>query len=142
MGYYVKIKESTFRIPAANLDAALVELKALNHKPDVEKHGGHFNKDGAKDVRWFSWMPEDYDKHVKTAEEVFVLLGFECEQDPATGDLLITDYDNKTGQEELFLDAVKNLVNPDSFITWMGEEGEMWRWTPEGVWEPVISWRK
>jgi hypothetical protein len=135
MGYYVKIKESTFRIPAANLDAALVSLKALNHQPGIEKRGAHYNSSGQKTATWFSWMPEDYDKHVRTAEEVFVLLGFKCAQDPATGDLLITGYDDKTGQEELFLDAVRNLVTPDSYIVWIGEQDEMWRWDQTGTWE-------
>jgi len=141
MGYYVNIKESTFRIPAANLDAALVELKALNHKPDVEKRGGSYGPEG-KTEKWFSWMPSDYDKHVTTAEEVFVLLGFETEKDETTGDVLLTGYDNKIGQEELFLDAVKHLVTPDSAITWVGEDNDMWRWTPEGVWQPVVTWRQ
>lgn len=142
MGYYVKIKESTFRIPAANLDAALVELKALNHNPLVEKRGGHYQPKAGKTQSFFSWMPHDYDRHVTTAEEVFILLGFETEKDETTGDVLITGYDSKIGQEELFLNAVKHLVTPDSAITWIGEEDEMWRWTPEGVWEPVISWRQ
>ena len=141
MGYYIEIEKSTFRIPAANLDAALVEFKALNHNPDVEKRGGHYDK-GDKVQSWFSWMPHDYDKYVTTAEEVLILLGFETEKDESTGDVLITGYDSKIGQEELFLNAVKNLVDPNSQIFWKGEDGARWMWTPEGVYDAVVTYTK
>lgn len=40
----------------------------------------------------------------------------------------VTDlaYDNKSGQEELFLNAIAPLVKEGSYIGWQGEDGEMW----------------
>lgn len=139
MGYNVNIHESTFRIPEANLDEALTRFKELNHKPGVEKRGGSWGPNG-QTKSWFSWMPEDYDKHVTTAEEVLILLGFDTEKDVETGDVLITGYDSKTGQEELFLNEIADLVDPQSSIVWIGEDLRMWVWTPEGVKRATISW--
>lgn len=131
MGYNITAMETTFRIPAANLDAALARFKALNHKPGVEKRGGSWGPDG-KTETWFSWMPADYDKYVTTTEEVLILLGFTTEKDDTTGDVLITGYDSKTGQEELFLDEIADLADPDSYIIWVGEDLRTWAWTTSG----------
>jgi hypothetical protein len=37
-------------------------------------------------------------------------------------------YDNKTGCEDIFVWAIADLFNSNSYIEWRGEEGEQWRW--------------
>jgi hypothetical protein len=39
----------------------------------------------------------------------------------------LDSYDNKSGQEELFLAAVAPFVRPGSFVEWVGEDSTMWR---------------
>ena len=138
MGYNITALESTFRIPSENLDAALTRLKDLNHKPGVEKRGYSSGPEGITE-RWFSWMPADYDKYVTTVEEVLINLGFFTEKNEATGDVLVTGYDSKIGQEELFLNEIADLVDPDSYIIWIGEDYKMWAWTTTGTRDVAFS---
>lgn len=129
MGYNITAIESTLRVPAENLDEALTRLKALNHKPGVEKRGGSYGPNGSRE-KWFSWMAPDYDEHVTSAKEVLEALGFYTEID--NGDLVVTGYDSKTGQEELFLDEISDLVDPECYIIWIGEDYRTWAWTTSG----------
>lgn len=130
MGYYVVLTDADFLIPKANEAAALAALKALNDpKNDAKKQGGSYSG-GGKTESWYSWMDADYDKKVKSCAEVFELLGFEVEES-AEG-LRLTGYDNKTGQEDLFLAAVAPYVRAGSFLDWRGEDGMLYRFTFDG----------
>lgn len=75
---------------------------------------------------WFSWMDPKYDEVAEDAEEIFRMLGFGTETGPDDS-LLLTSYDNKTGQEELFLETAAPYVTPGSYIVWRGEDGHVWR---------------
>ena len=132
MGYYVNIQESNFVIPAHNLEKALERFKALNHDPNAIKGGGSWS--GGQTEAWFSWMPADYDQTVSSAQEVLELLGFDCmiQED---GGLNVYGYDSKIGDEEQFLNSIRDLVDVSCYITWRGEDGEFWKWTPRGVYE-------
>lgn len=130
MGYYINLTDSNANIPAENLDEALTRLKALNHKPGVHKNGGRWPKTGSPLDDWFSWMPADYDQTVESVEDVFKLLGFECESNPDDG-LTIYGYDSKIGQEQLFIDEVADLFTDGSYMVWRGEDSEIWRWSKE-----------
>lgn len=132
MGYYINIQESNFTIPTHNLEKALERFKALNHKEGVEKRGGSWGPNGQTE-KWFSWMPADYDQTVTSAQEVLDMLGFDTELDERG--LHIHGYDNKIGQEELFLNEIRDLVDVSCYIIWRGEGGEVWKWTPRGIYE-------
>lgn len=122
MGYYVSIVESTAKIPANNLEKAYKAMCALNTTHDHVKRGGSWSG-GKQTKRYFSWMDENYPETCSDANEILNQLGFETEYDD-NGDLLIVDYDNKAGQEDLFLKAIDHLAVGE--ITWKGEEGETW----------------
>ena len=125
MGYYVNIKSVDWLLPVVHEDAALQALKELNSSSnDHLKRGGSFSG-GKRTEVWFSWMPKDYDKTVTTVYEVLDMLGFETEVLPEG--TRIRAYDSKTGQEDLFLDAIAEFVEPGSFIEWRGEDGAFWR---------------
>lgn len=131
MGYYVTLEQSTFIIPAANLEEAATRLKALNHKPGVEKRGGSYSG-GRQTARWFSWMDEDYDQKLHTAKEIFEALGFEV-SDTDEGGISLDFYDNKTGQEELFINEVSDLAVSGWQMIWRGEDGDVWRDSAQGT---------
>jgi len=126
MGYYVNIEAVNWLLPIAHEDAALQILKDLN-KPanDHLKRGGRFSG-GKETAKWYSWMPEDYDKTVTSVSEVLEMLGFDTKIDPEGTRILA--YDSKTGQEDLFVNAIAEFVEPGSFIDWRGEDGAFWRW--------------
>jgi hypothetical protein len=140
MGYYVSIEESTFQIPVENLDAAYEAMCKLNHTvPNSQKYGGSYpGKDKAPTYGpdkncWFSWMEWNYDEEYKNADEILQALGFGTYTDDE-GNLFISDYDSKTGQESLFLESICSLTK--GYIVWKGEEGELWGETYGG--EKVI----
>jgi hypothetical protein len=122
MGYYVRIIASDAVIPAANLTRAYEKMCALNETHDAQKRGGSWSA-GKQDARWFSWMDANYPETCKDAREVLEQLGFNCECNDQ-GDLLIQGYDNKTGQEDLFLKAIENEATGQ--IQWVGEEGDVY----------------
>ena len=122
MGYYVRIKSSTARIPAENLQRAYDKMCALNVTHDSKKRGGSWSG-GKQDAKWFSWMDANYPETCKDAKAVLEQLGFDCSYDK-NGDLLIEGYDNKMGQEDLFLASIG--TETIGTINWFGEDGETW----------------
>ncbi len=127
MGYNVSIIESTFRIPAENLDEAYHRMCQLNFTvPNNAKCGP--GKNNAPEVGpykscWFSWMEWNYHETCTSADEILQQLGFFTSTDE-DGNLHIDGYDSKTGQEDLFLKAISTLSK--GYIVWKGEEDEVW----------------
>lgn len=123
MGYCVNLIDADFKIPETT--DVLQALKDLNHQPGIEKNGGSYGPNGVR-VKWFSWMPPDYDQTVTSVQEVFDLLGFETDtSDPSY--VALVGYDNKSGQEELFLETVAPYMCIGSHVTWRGEDGALWK---------------
>jgi hypothetical protein len=122
MGYYVS-GNGELRIKKENLDKAHEALMALQDAPDKAKRGGSYS---ANERRfWYSWMPEDL-RTLTDTKAVFAELGFEV-RDDENGDLLISCYDNKTGQEDVFFAAAAPFIEEGEY-DWTGEDGEFWRW--------------
>jgi hypothetical protein len=124
MGYYVTLIDSTAAIPADRLDECYKALCALNDRDNLKR--GDAYQAGSRTERWFAWMDANYPETCEDAKAVFEALGFECEQDEPTDPLRILSYDDKTGQEELFLSAAAPFMEPGSTMEWQGEEGERW----------------
>ena len=122
MGYYVEIEKSTAVVPAANLERVYEKMCALNITHDHKKRGGCFGG-GVQKAKWFSWMDANYPDTCKDARAVLEALGFETHY-AENGDLHIDHYDNKTGQEGLFLHSIEDDVSGK--IEWRGEDGERW----------------
>ena len=124
MGYYVN-GNGQLRIKAENLGKAYEALMALQDAPPKAKRGG--SSGGSEAPRyWYSWMPEDL-RTLPDTKSVFETLGFEVSDDE-NGDLLISCYDNKTGQEEVFFAAAAPFIEDDEY-EWTGEDGDFWKWS-------------
>ena len=123
MGYYVS-GNGELRIKKENLGKAHEALMSLQDAPPKAKRGGSSGGDKAPRF-WYSWMPEDLRTLVDT-KAVFAELGFEV-SDNEDGDLLISCYDNKTGQEDVFFAAAAPFIEEGEY-DWTGEDGEFWRW--------------
>ena len=122
MGYYIRLAKSTAIIPAANLDRAYQKMCALNVTHHDQKRGGSY-ADGKQTAKWFSWMDENYPDICVDAQAVLETLGFHTEYNDR-GDLLLTGYDSKMGQEDLFLKAIENECVGE--MQWVGEDGDIW----------------
>lgn len=130
MGYYVTITDSNVYIPADSLDEAYERMCALNTTHDHLKSGGSYSG-GKQHARWFSWMSENYPAECSNVGEILDMLGFETSH-MSDGSLSIDYYDNKTGQESLFFEAIADLIPEGSIIDWRGEDGEIVRWYFDG----------
>lgn len=127
MGYYVN-GNGQLRIKAENLGKAHEALMALQDAPPKAKRGG--SSGGSEAPRyWYSWMPENL-RTLPDTKSVFETLGFEVSDDE-NGDLLISCYDNKTGQEEVFFAAAAPFIE-DGDYEWTGEDSDFWAWEFEG----------
>ena len=122
MGYYVN-GNGHLVIKKENLAAAYEALMALNDAPASAKRGGSYSG-GEQHSSWFSWMPADL-REIPDTKSVFEQLGFETMD--ANGDLVITCYDNKIGQEEVFFAAAAPFIENGEY-EWTGEDGAFWEW--------------
>lgn len=130
MGYHASIIDTTFKIPAKSLPEALRILKNLNWvTPNSKKRGRDYGQKPPEEdcrptpARWFSFMPWNYDDQVKDVQDVFSLLRFESDYDQQ-GNFLIRGFEDKLGQEDIFLSSICHLA--EGYIIWSGEGGEIW----------------
>jgi hypothetical protein len=133
MGYCVTLISSTAKIKPENQAEAYRRMCELNTTHDDQKNGGHW-EGGKYTQRWFSWMAPDYPEKCKTAADILHMLGFEVEQDEEGDNILyIHGYDSKTGQEDLFLEAIGDLI--EGKMEWCGEDDTRWKLTfgPKGM---------
>lgn len=137
MGYYVTAIEGRVVIPKENISKAYDAMCALNDNDNL-KRGGQWGGDLSKDddrpaglnyhpARWFAWMDANYPETCPDAVSVLRALGFDDAHITDSGDLSFSDYDSKSGQEELFLEAVSPLCREGSYLVWKGEDDSMWR---------------
>ena len=135
MGYYVTLEDSNLIIPSANLASAYDALCALNNDNTLKSgwRGDWRNNehnDGPDPRVWFSWMEWNYPEVYDTAEGILDALGFEMGTLP-DGSLEFYSYDNKTGNEDVFLAALAPYVvsgdDREPQAVWRGEDGLVWR---------------
>lgn len=135
MGYYVKIVDSDFTIKKLGFDRGFQIVCDLNVRDDL-KGGGKFGGDptpkpadskscASSPDKWFSWMPWNYDEVCKSLPEVLEMLGFWIDYND-DGDITGLSYSDKTGAEDVFLDALRPIIKEGSYIVWEGEDDYEW----------------
>jgi hypothetical protein len=127
MGYYWRLEETSVIIPEN--EKVLQLLKDINTTHHLLKKGGSY--DGKK---WFSWMPEDYDETCTSVKEIFELLGFECEtiedeDDETIRKVQLISFDNKRGQEMLFLALIAHFIEDGSYMKFRAEDELIFEYT-------------
>lgn len=110
MGYNVSTMDVCFTIPAENVDQAYAEMCRAND---------HFTE------RFPSFNIFDQEQ-CSNAIEAFRNIGFDADTD-ITGDIIVYGFDGKSKNEEKIFEAIAPYVEPNSYIEWRGENGEMWR---------------
>ncbi len=135
MGYYVQIVYSDFTIKKEDFDRGYKIVCDLNSRDDL-KGGGKFggtptpkpadSKSCASSPdKWFSWMLWNYDEVCDSLPKVLEELGFGINYNDE-GDIIGLSYDSKTGDEDVFLDALRPVVKEGSYIVWEGEDYDRW----------------
>jgi len=134
MGYYISTEEVDFYMSKRHFPSAYKDMCLLN-KYDKLKSGGRFGPDVKSSrpagldyhpEKWFSWMDADYPAKLKTATEILQSLGFDLSFDEY-GNIINLHYDDKTGQQDLFLGVIAPYVRDNSYIVWRGEDGHVWK---------------
>jgi hypothetical protein len=124
MGYYVESTEVNMTIDGSKISNA---RKKIN-----------------------DWILKDYDSYttmfrstpyVDNNDIVRLLIdaGFDCAEDVA-GNIVIQNFDGKWREHDRFMDCFKDSVSDDAFISFVGEDAAMWRWTPRGIKTAKITW--
>lgn len=138
MGYYVRTIEQDIFLPKVHFDAVYKEMCKLNDHDELKRGGGWGGIDSSitsqsprpegmnyHPAKWFSWMDANYPETCLSMEEVLTSLGFELRFDDE-GNLIAMFYDNKTGQEELFIETMAPFMKDGSYIHWAGEDDYYW----------------
>jgi hypothetical protein len=134
MGYYVTLTDTNAVLPKDNLLNAYRRLCALNERNDLKRGGRLGSPDvplhGAHPDTWFSWMDWNYPDVHPDAEAILRAVGFNFYTD-YNGNLVFTGYHNKTGCEQVFVDAISQYLassddRPVQFV-WTGEDNAVWR---------------
>jgi hypothetical protein len=120
MGYYATLRDTNFRIRAENVDEASTFVNTLL------KENSHIQR-------------EHFYRYVHGVEDMLQELGFETDTDTEVG-LTIIGFSNKWRQQDELLDHIKGFVDEDTFIDFVGEDGALWRWTPTGTKNAIITW--
>lgn len=143
MGYYTT-QTGSVTILADHDETAVAALKALNHN-HAAKRGGSWSLDKTVAAggdpyatRWYSWMPPRFheDDEMTTVGQVLEMLGYEVNESRSLGYIqYAVSYDNKTGQEDVFLARLADFAKIDVEVT--GEDGERWRWYNDKAGTPL-----
>lgn len=136
MGYFV---DGYGSITIKNTDKVKAHqaMTALNQRDDLKQGGSWGGEHDARNPRpagmnyhpgkWFSWLQADYPSTCPDFLSVLEHLGFETviteQDDTSTTYRLI--YSSKTGQEDLFLNAISPYITGE--IEWSGEDGNRWK---------------
>lgn len=148
MGYFTT-QVGTVTIAERDEAVAVEALKALNHNHE-DKRGGSFGAGVSPDPyesKWYSWLPSRYheDESLRTVGDVLEMVGYEVSSRKQDDLIVYTlHYDNKTGQEDVFLSRLSDFAVVDVSVT--GEDGARWRWANDApgtgllCWEGSIVW--
>lgn len=130
MGYYVNLEYSSVILKNENLKEILTRWKNLNSpEHDDIKYGGTY-QGGKKIKSHYSWLPEDYDKEVNSVQDMLDLLGFSFEE--VEQGIKIIGYNRKMGQEDVFFNAIADMIDSNQVMRWSGEDGDIFAWTFQG----------
>ena len=119
MGYNVEITKADWVIKDNHESLAVVRAMPTKYRGIMRGGDNHGKK-------WFSWMNNEDIENATSVQDVFNALGFETET--LDGKFGILGYSSKRGQEELFLAELAPFTEEGSYIIWVGEDTECWRY--------------
>lgn len=128
MGYCIEQTDSNFVIKKENFENALNSLKAVF----VPGKMTCYDYVCGKTIPHFSWVTTDVVLNAKTLEEALV----EIRYDPIfdnDGNIINVEFNGeKYGDEKIFFTALAPFVESDSYISFRGEDGHLWKWFFDG----------
>jgi hypothetical protein len=113
MGYSARISETKFLIKEDNLEDSFIYTKDFLIKYDKK----------------ISYVEKEDIEATNNLEDLFEVFGFEIDFDSTTGHLDTIDFVwEKLGEEMILLKQIAPYVEEGSYIQWVGEDGDIWRY--------------
>ena len=124
MGYYINMLDSNFVIKKENFEKALESLKSVF----VPENMTCYDYINGKEYPHFSWVSTKLVLESKTLEEALEEIRYESKYDSDGNICRIEFTGEKYGDEDIFFAALAPYVEPGSFVSFEGEDGERWQW--------------
>lgn len=125
MGYYAR-GTGLITLEKKNLDKLFLTVRMMLNETDIMRGGVCSN--GTLSNRSYAWVDSDNLRNScsdKNLKKVFECWGFFI--DPTNNkDEYIIDFDNKLGDEEIFLKRIAPFIRRGE-IFWVGEDGCKWK---------------
>ena len=146
MGYEVCITKSKVRLSKKYFKEACDYLLSTSFLEENDKMSGMRSKNGEIIERYYAWV--DMDRFKNALEkgdlpEAFHWFGFDYLTDD-DGNIVELLFDNKAGDEEHFLNCLREYFDEDDFIEFEGEDGRKWKYVFKNTWmycyEPMEVW--
>ena len=121
MGYYIYVKDSKFSIKQENLVKSLKAIQALRGKETIKDYRGEH----------FSWVSDNF----YTIDNIHEMLDEWRWKASYTeeGDIKgISFLGEKFGDDKFLFQALAPYVEVGSYIHFVGEDGEQWRYEFDG----------
>lgn len=113
MGYYADVVGSNFVIPSSKIEEAnRIAVDLVAQRKDAS----------------YVWYPSETDGVL----DLLLNLGFEVYA--TTEEVSIVSYSDKYNEEfdEYLFPAFVSVLDGEPYVEWRGEDGELWKWTPDG----------
>jgi hypothetical protein len=120
MGYYIDLTNAEWEIPETA--EVLQALKGMVTKYHAIKRGGSSGGES-----WFSWMSDESILNAEKVITIFNDLGFETNE--TDNGFTLESYNDKTGQEDVFLAVVAPFCTDGSYVEIRGEDGSEWQYS-------------
>lgn len=121
MGYYIKLKAQKFSIKKENFDAALKAIQSLaNNKETITDSSG----------RHFSWVRQGFEE-LDTLPAILDEWRYIAKID-TEGIYRLEFTGEKYGDDDLLFKTLAPYVEAGSYLEWLGEDGDKWRFTFDG----------
>lgn len=124
MGYFMEMIDSKFAIKKENFEEALRSLKGI-FVPENMTCKDYISE---KEYHHFSWVDTNTVLSSLTFEEALKGIRYTPVYD-VDGDICDIEFTGeKYGDEKIFFTSLAPYVEPDSYVCFEGEDGEVWKW--------------
>ena len=120
MGYCIEMLDSKFKIKKEDFDKALESLKSVFVKDRMtcqDSSGYHY-----------SWINTNYVLEAETLSEALEEIRYETIYDDNGNIIQVEFTGEKLGDDMIFFEALAPYVEDESYISFAGEDGYLWKY--------------
>lgn len=130
MGYYMNQEETNFFIPKEYHGLMLQKIKSLMVDTDAMR-GGSWGGGGVVE-KWYSWVHTQTVLEAVTVQDALKAWRWEPDLNEEGDIVYLSFIGEKSGQDDVILNAIAPYVKEGSYISMRGEDGALWQWFFDG----------